>query len=216
MYGTSEQPGQAPGETLTHDSDADQTARGEHPYPGISDDPRGSDGPGGPLDGPDGPENTADQDADTGDALRNRVTELEAANARLKADNTQLSKGMAELESENADLRRGMSALEARVERVEQSRQDKPAGEIADRAHAGVEADSERSEHRKERRVPSDEALLFGAAGVGGAVTTASYYLSFVRPDVAGITASLLAAGAAGVAWMHKRREARYADRPKN
>jgi cell division protein FtsB len=173
-----------------------------------------------------------------------RIAQLESANQRLQSENTDLGKavaelrseniqfgrGMAELESENAelgktvaelrtentDLQRGFSALEARLERIEQTSTDKPSGDIVDRAHGGLDADSERPEHEQKRRLPSDEALLFGATGIGGAVTTAAYYLSYIRPDVAGITASLLATGAAGVAWMHKRREARHANRHKD
>jgi hypothetical protein len=152
--------------------------------------------------------NTADRHAETDDTWRQRVADLESGN-------TDLGKAVAELESENADLGKTVAALEARLEQLEQGNSDSRTGDavIDNRTHGGFDEDSARPEHEQKRRLPSDEALLFGAAGIGGALTAASYYLSSIRPDVAGITASTLAAGAAGVAWIHKRREARHADR---
>jgi hypothetical protein len=187
----------------------DDNSRGEHPYP----DTEGAD------DGEHASQDntgtgTADQAAGTGDRWRRRLADLENANAELKAENTQLGMGMSELESENADLgksivelktenadlRDGVSALETRLERLEQNRPDKPTSEIAERRPPSEERDHGLDEHEGRWRAPSDEALVFGAA---------------VPPIDANIAASFLAAGAAGVAWMHKRREASHGDRSK-
>lgn len=45
-----------------------------------------------------------------------KITELQASNAELKAENEQFGTDVAELKGENTELRRGMSALEARVD----------------------------------------------------------------------------------------------------
>jgi uncharacterized protein (TIGR03382 family) len=55
--------------------------------------------------------------------------------------------------------------------------------------------------------MPSSEALLFGAAAAGGALTTMADFIRYLPADTAGIGASFLAAGAAAVAWMRRRRE---------
>jgi flagellin-like hook-associated protein FlgL len=180
---------------------------GEHTYPAAEHDETGH-----------GETSAADRTVETDDALRQRVADLKTANAELKSENSQLGKGLSELESENADLGKTVAALEARLERLEQRNSDSRAGDgdIDNRTRGGLAENSARPEHEQKRRLPSDEALLFGATGVGGAITTAAYYLSYIRPDVAGITASLLGTAAAGVAWIHKRREARHADRSKD
>jgi hypothetical protein len=181
---------------------------------------------------PGSPENDAsstDKATETSDALRQRVTELETANtelntanAELKTENTQLGNGMAELESENAKLSKRIveldsrnAALESRMDRLERSVQDKPTGEVADRRQPSGEREEGRNDQESSRRGPSDEALVFGATAAGGILTTVADFASRLPATDAGIAASFLAAGAAGVAWMHKRREAKNAHRSK-
>lgn len=187
------------------DAEVGDARQREHPYP-IAEivDP-------GETAGQEVGDGAADQAAETGDIWRQRIDELEAAN-------TELGRAVSELETENSQLGRGIAALEARLEQLEQHDPESQAGdvEISNRTRGGLDEDTSRPEHEQRRRLPSDEAILFGAAGIGGALTTTSYYLSYMRPDVAGITASVLAAGAAGLTWIHKRREASHADRPKD
>jgi hypothetical protein len=154
---------------------------------------------------------TADRSTETADSLRQRVTELETANAELRAENGQLVRGMGELESQNAELGKIVTGLEthnhqveSRLERLEHKVQDAvPSDKINDRM-GPAEGSRDKHEHG---RTPSSEALLFSAAAVGGILTTAADYLRYLPPSYAGIGASVLAAGAAAVAWARKRRE---------
>jgi hypothetical protein len=63
--------------------------------------------------------------------------------------------------------------------------------------------------------MPSDEAFLLAAAAGGGIVTTLADYVRYLPADAAGITASVLAVGAATITWARKHREAKNADRSK-
>jgi hypothetical protein len=158
----------------------------------------------------------ADQvSAETEGSWHQRFAELEAANAELTAENTQLGKGLAELETEHAQLGKNFAALEARLERIEQYRQDTPASEIADRRQPRGDREEGLDEQEGRRSGPSDEALLFGATAAGGILTTVADFVSSMPAADAGIAASFLAAGAAGVAWIHKRREAEHGDQSK-
>jgi flagellin-like hook-associated protein FlgL len=180
---------------------------GEHPYPAAEHD-------NGELTSQaDTGTSTTDQPTETDDALRQRITDLEAANARLETQNTELGKGMAELESENAELGKTVTGLEAhnsklesRLERLEHKVEDViPSDKIANRTNA---AQTEGDSREKQRgRAPSSEALLFGATAVGGVLTTAADYVRYLPATYAGVGASVLAAGAAAVAWARKRKE---------
>jgi hypothetical protein len=188
--------------------DTDGAASGEQLYPDS-----------GNLDQPEatvGHEATDADAADRGeadDAWRQRITELEAANADLRAENSQLGKGFAEMEITNAKLWKNVVALEARIERVEKSRQDMPTSEVAARRQPAGEREEGRDDQERRRRGPSDEAFVFGATAAGGILTTVADFVSRLPAADAGIAASFLATGAAGVAWIHKRREAAHADR---
>jgi hypothetical protein len=209
-------PDQVPSETLTPDRDAGQTSRGQNPYLGAEYDDSGK-----VVSQADASTGTPDRPAETDDVLRQRVADLESANAELKAENTQLGKGLSELETENAELgknitelkaenadqQRGMSALEARLERLEQGGRDEPAASIVDRAHEGPAEEVAREKSKRGWKHPSDEALLFGAAAAGGALTSVADFVTYLPPEAAGIGASVLAAVAAAVAWGRKRKE---------
>jgi hypothetical protein len=190
----------------------DLTTRGDHPYPDSQRAPS--------SDRDAGPDET-DPNAETDDGLHQRVADLEAANAELRNENTQLAKDIVEVESENAelgktvtelrtenaDLRRGFSAHEARLERLEQTRLDVPATSIRDRDQGVQGGADQQTKLERDRKVPSSEALLFGATVIGGVVTTVADYVQYVPASIAGITAGVFAAGATAVAWMRKRRE---------
>jgi hypothetical protein len=148
------------------------------------------------------------------DPASERIAQLESANQRLQSENADLGRAVAELRSENAQLGKSVEALEARLERLEQNQDDNLAVKAADdRTRGGLAEDSARAKQEQGKKAPSDEAVIFGAAAIGGALTTAADFVTYVPADIAGIGASFLAAGAAGVAWMHKRREGRHADR---
>jgi hypothetical protein len=192
---------QAP--TLTETgTEADDHQRDEDPYPVAE---HGD--PGEHAGRTDVGAGTADWAGATDDIWRQRVADLEAANAELKHENTQLGRGMAELESENAELGKNFAALEGRLERLEQSSLDRPSMSIRDRDQGVLGSADQEVKQERDRKAPSSEALLFGAAAIGGVVTTIADYAQYVPANIAGITASMLAAGAAAVAWMRKRKE---------
>jgi hypothetical protein len=182
---------------------------GDEPYRSREDDLAGCDP--GELARPDADASTADRPTETEDVLRRRMTELETVNAELRTENTQLIRGMGELESENAELGKTVTGLEAhnsqlesRLERLEHKVEDiVPSDTINDRMGP---AEGSREKHER-GRPPSSEALLFGAAAVGGILTTAADYVRYLPATYAGIGASVLAAGAAAVAWARTRKE---------
>jgi hypothetical protein len=214
-------PGQTPGETLTQDRNADQR---NGPSELTSQGDAGAGMPG--------------QTAETQDALRQRVADLESANTELRAENTRLDKGMgdlatenselgkamADLRSENADLRadnvelhRDVSALEVRLDRVEHDKPEKPAASIGAMEVGDQQvAKSEDKQPSGRREWTSNEALAFGAMAGGGIVTTVADFWSCLPATYAGITASVLGVGAAGIALVRKHREARNAHRPEH
>jgi len=190
----------------------DSAARGEYPYPSP--------------DGASDAEGTADQGARTNEVLWRRVTELEATNAELKAENTQLGKGMAELQSENAglgktltevkaentDLRHDVTDLKARMERVEQNKADEPAASIKGSELTRTRRAEEKGEQPADRRVwTSNEAIGFATMAGGGIVTSVADYWRYLPATYAGITASVLGVGAAAVALIRKHKEVRNA-----
>lgn len=202
----------------------DQAMRGDHPYPDSQRAPSSD-----PDAGPDEP----DPNAEAGDGLRQRVADLEAANSELRnentelrAANTQLVKGFSELESENAelgktvtevktenaDLRRGFSAHEARLERLERNALGNTGSLDTDRELSSADNAVEKTEHQRGRpEWTSNEAIGLAAATSSGLLTTVADYWSYLPATYAGITASVLGVGAAGIALVRKHREARNA-----
>lgn len=212
-----DRPDQTPGETLTQNRNADQTARGQHPYRAAEHDKTSEQ-----ASHDDGDASAADQAADTDDALHQRLADLESANAELKTENTQLSRGMAELETGNADLGKRIAevearndTLEARLERLEQKADD-PA--LAAMRNSGQDAQTVAEEAKKQQpdrpEWRSNEAVGLAAAVSGGIVTTIADYWSALPATYAGIAASALGIGAATVGWYRKHREVKDAHRP--
>jgi hypothetical protein len=200
----------------------DQATRGEHPYP---------DSQRAPSSDPDAGPDETNQNAEADDSLRQRVADLEAANAELRNENTQLGKDVIEVESENAelgktvtelrtenaDLRRGFSAHEARLERLEQDRPDRPAASIGamERDDQTI-AESEDKQQPERREWRSNEAIAMAAATGGGIITTVADYWSYLPATYAGITASVFGIGVAAIALVRKHREAKDAHRPEH
>jgi regulator of replication initiation timing len=159
----------------------------------------------------------ADQAAETDDTWRQRITDLETANAQLENQNTELGKYMAELRSENtelradnADLRRGVSALETRMERLEKEQSDSPSAAINGKMLDSAERADKKSGQVRGRDVwMSNEAFGFAAMTGGSIATTVADCWSYLPATYAGITASVLGVGASALALVRKRREVR-------
>jgi hypothetical protein len=194
-----EDPGEAPGGTLTEHADDD------------ADPPRTED-----ASGPD-----ADH-AETPEADAGRISALEAENADLKQQLADLRAGndvrMGRFEQQLADLERQSGSPQSGLERQEHTSQAEQSTDLFDREHDSAQRDDSKADAEKvqRRRLPSDEALTLGAAAAGGVITTVSDYAPFLHADVAGVTASVVAVGAAGLTWMRARREAKHAHQSKD
>jgi len=125
------------------------------------------------------------------------------------------SERITELEAENAKQATSITDLQARLERLERGNQAEPSTGITDQEHDATQRDAVKAEdsQTQRRHHPTDEALALGAAATGGLITTVADYAPFLHADVAGIAASAVAIGAATVTWMRARREDRHADR---
>jgi hypothetical protein len=77
-------------------------------------------------------------------------------------------------------------------------------------------ADKEAPQQKGRAEWTSNEALAFGAVAGGGIVTTVADFWSCLPATYAGITASVLGVGAAGIALFRKHREASNAHRPEH
>lgn len=194
-----EEPGEAPGGTLTEHAD-----HGTDP-------PEAEDASGPDAD----PAETREADAE-------RISALEAENADLKKQLGDLRAGndarMDRFEQKLADLARQSGRLESGPERPEQTSQAQQSTGLTDREHDSAQRDGSKADAQivKRRHLPSDEALTLGAAAAGGVITTVSDYAPFLHADVAGVAASVVAVGAAGLTWIRARREEKHAHQSKD
>lgn len=115
------------------------------------------------------------------------------------------------------DARDRIAELEARLERLERAGQASETKISGKDLTSDQQAETEATEGHPHRwRGLSDEALALGAAAAGGMITTISDYVPFVHAEVAGMVASSVAVGAAGITWMRSRREGKHGHRPKD
>jgi len=92
--------------------------------------------------------------------------------------------------------------------------QVEPSAGITGQEYDAAEQSASRATREQRWHLPSDEGLALGAATAGGVITTVSDYIPYMHADVAGITASAVAVGAAAVTYLRKKREASNARRP--
>jgi len=119
------------------------------------------------------------------------------------------------LEAENARLGKTIADLQARLERLEHAGPAEQRTEVTSRERdTGQWAATEAAQgHPRRWKVPSDEGLTLGAATAGGVLTAMADYVPYVHADIAGIVASGAAVGAAGITWMRSRREGKHGHR---
>jgi hypothetical protein len=151
-----------------------------------------------------GQDRAADASSPAEDALRKRVTELEA-------ENTALWKKIAGQDKQIADLKVGFRDL--RREHEQSGGESKAAESIGDRAGGGPASDAHREISKQGWRLPSDAKIGFGVALAGGVATTAADFVRYIPAEAAGIGATALGVWAAGVAvWRehNKEKDARH------
>jgi hypothetical protein len=134
------------------------------------------------------------------EALRERVTELDAAN-------TALWMKVADQDTQIADLKAGLGELCG--ERGQSGCAAKAAASIGDRAGGGPASDAHRESSKQGWHFPPDTKTGFGVALAGGGIaTTAAGFVRYIPAEAAGIGATALRVWAAGVAvWREHQKE---------
>ena len=135
--------------------------------------------------------------------VSDRLTGLETTNSELR--------------QENVELRQDVADLKAAVARLERVNQPEPSSRIANEEDGKAQKDGSKTEarHMSGWHMPTDQALAVGAAA-SETIAAISDYVPHVNPGAVGITASVVAVGAAAVTWFRARKEAKHAHRPKD
>jgi hypothetical protein len=133
---------------------------------------------------------------------------LEAAGGAAELQT--LRRRLADLESENARLATSMKAIEARLERLEHAGQDQPKARVVGSEESRPDVTEEKAEPYRRAGFPrwaSNEAVGLAAAVGGGTLTTVADLTRVLPATYAGVMASALGVGAAGIGWYRKHRE---------
>ena len=188
---------------------------------------------GDPAAGRDSPVRSPDASPAAEEALRRRVSELEADKAvsdrRLagyEARLTEQDRTIAEQGKHIAEQGKRTARLEADLGRVAQAlgevreKQDAPraSGEIEGRFRGKEAERPERKEEQHKRRLPTDAVNNAASAALGSAITALPYQVHDFPPEVAGLAAGGVALGAGIIAvWRERRKAKDDADRrPEN
>jgi len=167
-----------------------------------------------------------DKPSATDEALRERVTELEADKAardkQLAAQDQKIAeqdKIIAELRSSKVTQDKTIAIQSERIDRLEayvgqittavrELRQDQtpPSTDIGERARGG-EAERTQWEKPQHKRLPSDAVNNVIALAVGGAVGDLAFHVQDIPPEAAGITATGFALGAGIIAVWRDRKK---------
>jgi len=117
---------------------------------------------------------------------------------------------------EALDYRKHVEAVYAGdiPERMPVERPDKPANGIAKRRES-AEHQREKQEKPERSRLPSNETTQF-AVSLGIMTTTIADIANILPNKLDAVTASILTAVVAGVAWGNKRWKDKHADRPED
>jgi chromosome segregation ATPase len=155
------------------------------------------------------------------EALRARVTELEADKAsrdrQFVAQDAKLAAQAKTVDDQGERIER----LEAYVGRITtavselRQTQDeiRPSAEIAERA-GGTQAERAKPQHK--RRLPTDAWNTVISAAAGGSLTELAFHVRDLSPENAGLAASALTVGTGLVAaWRERRKAKDDDDRPK-
>jgi hypothetical protein len=201
--------------TASQDGEATPPGRrsaedGDHRKPEADEQSRGHRGGDAKADG-ESPTRSPDEPALTEEALRRRVSELEADKA---ASDKRLAEQDARLEGQDkritlleADLGRVAAILsELRTERAE----TEAAPGTRDRFRGGeAEREEAKEQQKPRRRVPTDAVNNTVAVAVGSAITALPYQVPDFPPEVAGLAAGGVALGAGIIAVWRERRKAK-------
>jgi hypothetical protein len=143
-----------------------------------------------------------DQVGEMDQSLRRRLAGLESESAKLAGSNAQLAKNM--------------KAIEARLERLEHASENQAAPTASGRERSRAEKiEMDKAPQRRAHlpRWASNEAIGLAAAVGGGTLITLADFMRAFPATFAGIGASALGVGAAGLGWYRKRREEKDAAR---
>ena len=118
------------------------------------------------------------------------------------------SEQITELKAENAQQAKSITDLQARLERLEQGNQERPAAGISDRARDVDNLPGETTEREHGRRLPSDARLALGGTVAGLALTTAAEYMSTGPAHMMEYLGGALSVGISTIAvWRENRKK---------
>ena len=118
------------------------------------------------------------------------------------------SERITELEAENAQQAKSITDLEARLERLEQGSQERPAAGIPDRARDVDDLPGETTEREHGRRLPSDARLALGGTVAGIALTTAAEHMPTGPGHMMEYLGGALSVGISAIAvWRENRKK---------
>lgn len=123
----------------------------------------------------------------------------------LEAERDQAMQKIAGLESSYTELK---AELGARLDRLEQRNQEKPAAAISDRALDVDKSPEETTQHEERRRLPSDTRLALGGTIAGIALSTAAEHVSPRSGQMMSYAGDVLSVGIGAIAvWRENRKK---------
>jgi uncharacterized coiled-coil protein SlyX len=149
----------------------------------------------------------SDKPSTTEEALRTRVSELEADKAVRDRQLTAQAKTIAEQDQRIDRLEAYVGQITTAVRELRQQDEPRPGAGIAERAGGGEAERAEWAERQHKRRLPTDVVNNVISIAAGATVTEVAYHFRDLPPEAAGIAASGIAFGAGMIAVWRERRK---------
>lgn len=162
------------------------------------------------------PARTADKTSTAEEALRKRVSELEAdkvaRDRQLAAQDVKLAaqaKTIAEQGGRIDRLEAYVGQITTAVRELRQQDESRPSADIAVRTRGGEAERAEWKEPQHKRRMPTDAVNNVISVAAGGTIADLAYHLRDLSPESAGVAATGVALGAGMIAVWRERRKAK-------
>lgn len=149
----------------------------------------------------------SDKPPTTEEALRTRVSELEADKAARDRQLAAQAKTIAEQNQRIDRLEAYVGQITTAVRELRQQDEPRPGAGIAERAGGGEAERAEWAERQHKRRLPTDAVNNVISVAAGATVTEVAYHFRDLPPEAAGIAASGIAFGAGMIAVWRERRK---------
>jgi hypothetical protein len=149
----------------------------------------------------------SDEPSTTEEALRTRVSELEADKVARDRQLAAQAKTIAEQDKRIDRLEAYVGQITTAVRELRQQDEPRPGAGIAERAGGGEAERAEWAERQHKRRLPTDAVNNVISVAAGATVTEVAYHFRDLPPEAAGIAASGIAFGAGMIAVWRERRK---------